>query len=109
MHLTASYQLHLESYACALGNVYTFGPTFRAEKSQPSKHLAELWNVELEMAFANLEDVSNCAEDYIKFLCQSVLENCPEVIKFMAKKVYNTLWDCLKSVATSSFERIIYT
>ncbi|KAK9159760.1 hypothetical protein Syun_006101 [Stephania yunnanensis] len=109
MHLSASYQLHLESYACALGNVYTFGPTFRAEKSQPSKHLEESWNVELEMAFADLEDVSNCAEDYIKFLCQSVLENCPEVIKFMAKRVDNTLWDCLKSIATSSFERITYT
>ncbi|KAK9151706.1 hypothetical protein Syun_010015 [Stephania yunnanensis] len=55
------------------------------------------------------EDVSNCAEDYIKFLCQSVLENFPEVITFMAKRVDNTLWDCLKSVATSSFERITYT
>ncbi|KAK9138573.1 hypothetical protein Sjap_009167 [Stephania japonica] len=109
MHLTASYQLHLESYACALGNVYTFGPTFRAEKSLPSKHLAESWTVELEMAFADLEDVSNCAEDYIKFLCQSVLENCPEVIKFIAKRVDNTLRDCLESVATSSFQRITYT
>ncbi|OVA08677.1 Aspartyl/Asparaginyl-tRNA synthetase [Macleaya cordata] len=109
MYLTVSSQLHLESYASALGSVYTIGPTFSAEKSQSLKHLAEMWMVEVEIAFADLEDVMNCAEDYLKFLCQWVLENCSDDLKFASKRIDKTTIDHLQSVASSSFEKITYT
>ncbi|KAK9161567.1 hypothetical protein Syun_007908 [Stephania yunnanensis] len=85
MHLTASYQLHLKSYVCALGNVNTFGPTFRAEKSQPSKHLAELWNVELEMAFADLEKLNphDVAHAYLFNLIQSFKHVSYSIVTFL--------------------------
>ncbi|XP_006850236.2 asparagine--tRNA ligase, cytoplasmic 1 isoform X3 [Amborella trichopoda] len=108
-YLTVSGQLHLESYACALGNVYTFGPTFRAEKSESTRHLAEFWMVEPEMAFAELEDAMNCAEDYVKFLCQWLIDNCLEDMKLMSKLIDKNIFDRLRLVASSSFERITYT
>nr|DAD24072.1 TPA_asm: hypothetical protein HUJ06_025535 [Nelumbo nucifera] len=107
--LTVSGQLHLESYACSLGSVYTFGPRFRAEKQQNRKHLAEMWEVELEMAFSHLEDVMACAEDYLKFLCQWVLENCSEDMQFVKKRIDRSVTDRLKLVASNSFEKITYT
>ncbi|XP_058093506.1 asparagine--tRNA ligase, cytoplasmic 2 [Magnolia sinica] len=108
-YLTASSQLHLECYACALGSVYTFGPTFRAEKSHSSKHLAESWMVEIDMVFADLEDLMNCAEDYLKFLCQQILENCSDDLQLVSKRIDKASIDRLGSITSSSFERITYT
>ncbi|XP_042497492.1 asparagine--tRNA ligase, cytoplasmic 2 [Macadamia integrifolia] len=108
-YLTVSGQLHLESYACALGNVYTFGPTFQAEKTQNIQHLAESWVVELEMAFSDLEDVMNCAVDFLKFLCQWILEHCSDDMGFVCKRIDVTSSERLQSLVSSSFERITYT
>ncbi|KAL5718130.1 asparagine--tRNA ligase [Ranunculus cassubicifolius] len=108
MYLTVSSQLHLESYACALGNVYSFGPTFQAQKSQSTRHLAELWMVELEIAFADLEDAMDCAEDYLKFLCKWILEHCSDDMKFVSKQVDQTIVDRIQSISSNSFQRITY-
>ncbi|CAA7388532.1 unnamed protein product [Spirodela intermedia] len=107
--LTVSGQLQVETYACALGNVYTFGPTFRAEHSHTSRHLAEFWMVEPEIAFANLEDDMNYAESYVKFLCQWLLDHSLEDMEFMAKNYDKTAIERLKLVASSPFVRISYT
>ncbi|AES81830.2 cytoplasmic asparagine-tRNA ligase [Medicago truncatula] len=104
--LTVSGQLQVESYACALSSVYTFGPTFRAENSHTSRHLAEFWMVEPEIAFADLEDDMKCAEAYVKFLCQWLLDNCLEDMEFMADK---GCIDRLKMVASTPFIRLTYT
>ncbi|RRT82402.1 hypothetical protein B296_00007089 [Ensete ventricosum] len=114
--LTVSGQLQVETYACALGNVYTFGPTFRAEHSHTSRHLAEFWMVEPEIAFANLEvlhveivDDMNYAESYVKFLCKWLLDNCLEDMEFMVKNFDKAAIERLKLVSSSPFERISYT
>lgn len=107
--LTVSGQLQVETYACALGNVYTFGPTFRAEHSHTSRHLAEFWMVEPEIAFANLEDDMNYAENYVRFLCKWLLEHCREDMEFMVKQFDKTAIDRLKLVSATPFERISYT
>ncbi|XP_073100288.1 asparagine--tRNA ligase, cytoplasmic 3 isoform X2 [Elaeis guineensis] len=107
--LTVSGQLQVETYACALGNVYTFGPTFRAEHSHTSRHLAEFWMVEPEIAFANLEDDMNYAENYVKFLCRWLLDHCHDDMEFMAKNFDKTAIDRLKLVSSTPFERISYT
>ncbi|CAI8619707.1 unnamed protein product [Vicia faba] len=107
--LTVSGQLQVESYVCALSSVYTFGPTFRAENSHTSRHLAEFWMVEPEIAFADLEDDMNCAEAYVKFLCQWLLDNCLEDMQFMADKIDKGCIDRLKLVASSPFVRLSYT
>ncbi|KAH0462803.1 hypothetical protein IEQ34_010378 [Dendrobium chrysotoxum] len=107
--LTVSGQLQVETYACALGNVYTFGPTFRAEHSHTSRHLAEFWMVEPEIAFANLEDDMNYAESYVKFLCKWLLDHCLEDMEFMVKNVDKTAIERLKLVSLMPFERISYT
>ncbi|ONK61657.1 uncharacterized protein A4U43_C08F32230 [Asparagus officinalis] len=107
--LTVSGQLQVETYACALGNVYTFGPTFRAEHSHTSRHLAEFWMVEPEIAFANLEDDMNYAENYVRFLCKWLLDHCLEDMEFMVKNFDKTAIDRLKLVSSSPFERISYT
>jgi hypothetical protein len=75
-YLTVSGQIQGEYYACALSNIYTFGPTFRAENSHTSRHLAEFWMIEPEMAFCDLTDDMQCAEDYVRFCCQSILKTC---------------------------------
>ncbi|KAJ8634380.1 hypothetical protein MRB53_027716 [Persea americana] len=108
-YLSVSAQLHIESYACALGSVYAFGPTFRTKDSHSSRHLAESWMVELEIAFAELEDAMNCVEDYVKFLCKWILENCSNDMKLLAKRIDKTSMDRLQSVASSTFERLTYT
>ncbi|KAH9305097.1 hypothetical protein KI387_009501, partial [Taxus chinensis] len=108
-YLTLSGQLHVESYACALSSVYTFGPTFRAESSQNTRYLAEYWMVEPEIAFADLEDAMNCAEDFLKFLCQWMLDNCLDDMKFMANQFDKTIFDRLRLVASTPFARITYT
>ncbi|KAI4350753.1 hypothetical protein L6164_005174 [Bauhinia variegata] len=107
--LTVSGQLQVESYACALSNVYTFGTTFRAEHSHTSRHLAEFWMVEPEIAFADLEDDMNCAEAYVKFMCQWLLDNCIEDMEFMADKFDKGCIDRLKMVASTPFKRLSYT
>ncbi|KAA3468283.1 asparaginyl-tRNA synthetase family protein [Gossypium australe] len=78
--------LAVETYAYAVSNVYTFGPTFRAEQSHTSRHLAEFWMVEPEIAFADLQDDMNCAEAYVKYLCKWLLEKCLDDMEFMAKR-----------------------
>ncbi|KAK7369870.1 hypothetical protein VNO80_11916 [Phaseolus coccineus] len=107
--LTVSGQLQVESYVCALSSVYTFGPTFRAENSHTSRHLAEFWMVEPEIAFAELKDDMNCAEAYVKFMCQWLLDNCLEDMEFMADKFDKGCIDRLKLVAFSPFIRVSYT
>ncbi|KAI4314375.1 hypothetical protein L6164_027289 [Bauhinia variegata] len=107
--LTVSGQLQVESYACALSSVYTFGPTFRAEHSHTSRHLAEFWMVEPEIAFADLEDDMNCAEAYVKFICQWLLENCIDDMEFMADKFDKGCINRLKMVSSTPFMRLSYT
>ncbi|RYR66966.1 hypothetical protein Ahy_A03g013173 isoform B [Arachis hypogaea] len=107
--LTVSGQLQVESYASALGGVYTFGPTFRAENSHTSRHLAEFWMVEPEIAFAELKDDMNCAEAYVKFLCKWLLDNCLEDMEFMADKFDKGCIDRLKMVSSTPFVRVTYT
>nr|DAD44509.1 TPA_asm: hypothetical protein HUJ06_002739 [Nelumbo nucifera] len=107
--LTVSGQLQVEGFACALSSVYTFGPTFRAEHSHTSRHLAEFWMVEPEIAFADLEDDMNCAEAYVKFLCCWLLDNCLDDMQFMIKNFDKSAIDRLKMVLSTPFERISYT
>ncbi|KAJ4720546.1 Cytoplasmic asparagine-tRNA ligase [Melia azedarach] len=107
--LTVSGQLQVETYACAVSSVYTFGPTFRAENSHTSRHLAEFWMVEPEIAFADLKDDMNCAEAYVKFLCQWLLDKCLDDMQFMAKNYDKSCIDHLRMVASTPFERISYT
>ncbi|KAG5514857.1 hypothetical protein RHGRI_036040 [Rhododendron griersonianum] len=106
--LTSSGRLHLESYACALGNVYSFGPRFRAQKLESKKQVAEMWMIELEIAFSQLEDAMNCADDFLKFVSKWVLENCSEDLKFLSKRVDPTIVDRLQLLTSSSFQRISY-
>lgn len=108
-NLTVSGQLNAETYACALGNVYTFGPTFRAENSNTRRHLSEFWMIEPEMAFADINDDVQLAEDYVRFLMKSVLDNCEEDLTFFDNRIQKGLIDNLKHIADSSFERINYT
>ena len=107
--LTVSGQLNAETYECSLGNVYTFGPTFRAENSNTRRHLSEFWMIEPEMAFADLDDDATLAEDYIRYLMKSVLENCEEDLAFFNQRIQKGLIESLKNIADSSFERISYT
>ncbi len=108
-YLTVSGQLEAETYACALGKVYTFGPTFRAENSNTSRHLAEFWMVEPEMAFYELEDNMNLAEEFLKFLFRSVLEACGEDMQFFEKWINPDVIKRLESIVESEFVRIPYT
>ena len=108
-YLTVSGQLEGEAYACALGNIYTFGPTFRAENSNTRRHLAEFWMVEPEMAFADLADDADLAEAYIRFLCRTLLETCPEDLAFFNKRIDATLIDTLTGIADSDFARVEYS
>ncbi len=107
--LTVSGQLEAETHACALGQVYTFGPTFRAENSNTRRHLAEFWMVEPEMAFADLEDDADLAEDYIKHLFRQVLDHCGPDMEFFNQRIDKTLVDTLSAIADSRFARISYT
>ena len=108
-HLTVSGQLNGESFATAFRNIYTFGPTFRAENSNTVKHAAEFWMVEPEICFADLKDDMDLAEDMIKYIISYVLEECPEEMEFFNKFIDNTLLDRLNNVINSDFGRISYT
>ena len=108
-NLTVSGQLSAEMFALSLGDVYTFGPTFRAENSQTSRHVAEFWMVEPEMAFCDLKGNMDLAEEMIKFLTRFVLEECNDDIELFAKYVDKTLIKTLDNVASSDFKRLSYT
>ncbi|HAR86144.1 MAG TPA: asparagine--tRNA ligase [Clostridium sp.] len=108
-NLTVSGQLAAEAYALAFRNVYTFGPTFRAENSNTARHAAEFWMVEPEIAFADLKDDMTLAEDMIKYIINYVLENAPEEMEFFNSFVDKGLLERLKHVATSDFGHVTYT
>jgi asparaginyl-tRNA synthetase len=108
-YLTVSGQLSAETYAMAFRNVYTFGPTFRAEDSNTTRHAAEFWMIEPEIAFADLDDVMDLAEDMIKYIFQYVLENAPEEMEFFNRFVDRTVMDRLDNVIHSEFGRLSYT
>ncbi|CCO24086.1 asparagine--tRNA ligase [Maridesulfovibrio hydrothermalis] len=108
-HLTVSGQLSAEMYALSLGQVYTFGPTFRAEKSNTPRHAAEFWMIEPEIAFADLNDNMDLGEEMVKYLINHILETCADDIGLFAKFVDKTLMDTLKNTLDNKFERITYT
>lgn len=121
-NLTVSGQLEAEAYAMALGKVYTFGPTFRAENSNTSRHLAEFWMIEPEMAFYDLEDNMDLAEDFIKDILNYILENCEEDLMFLEKRLLDeektkpqaersgmALIEKLKFITENEFKRVPYT
>ena len=107
--LTVSGQLEAETFALAFRNVYTFGPTFRAENSNTARHASEFWMIEPEMAFAELSDDMDVAEDMIKYIINYVMENAPEEMEFFNKFVDEGLLDRLQNIVSSDFERITYT
>ena len=108
-HLTVSGQLNAETYAEAFRNVYTFGPTFRAENSNTVKHAAEFWMIEPEICFATLKDDMDLAEDMIKYIFSYTIENCPEEMNFFYQFIDKTLEERLQNVINSDFARISYT
>ncbi|MDP6058199.1 MAG: asparagine--tRNA ligase [Pirellulaceae bacterium] len=108
-YLTVSGQLEAEIYATALGKVYTFGPTFRAENSNTSRHLSEFWMIEPEMAFFDLTDNMGLAERFLKRIVSDVLANCIEDMEFFAERIEKTAVTRLESLANSEFVRLSYT
>ncbi len=108
-NLTVSGQLNGETFAMAFRNIYTFGPTFRAENSNTPRHAAEFWMIEPEMAFADLSDDMDVAEDMLKYIIRFVLDNAPEEIAFFNSFVDRGLLERLESVVNSEFGRITYT
>ncbi len=108
-YLTVSGQLEAEIFACALGKVYTFGPTFRAENSNTSRHLAEFWMIEPEMAFFDLNDNMDLAEAFIKRVVTDVLEKCTEDMDFFNERIEKGIIDRLKHVRDTPFVRLTYT
>ncbi len=108
-NLTVSGQLEGEIFALAFRNIYTFGPTFRAENSNTARHASEFWMIEPEMAFADLDDNMDVAEAMVKYIIDYVLENAPEEMEFFDKFVDKGLLDRLKHIVDSDFERVTYT
>lgn len=108
-NLTVSGQLNGETYAMAFRNIYTFGPTFRAENSNTTRHAAEFWMIEPEIAFADLEDDMQLAEDMLKYIINYVLENAPEEMAFFNNFVDKGLLERLDNIVNSDFGRITYT
>ena len=109
VNLTVSGQLNGEMFATAFGNIYTFGPTFRAENSNTPRHAAEFWMIEPEMAFADLSDNMDVAEAMVKYIIKYVMENAPEEMEFFNKFIEPGLIDRLENVVNNDFERITYT
>jgi asparaginyl-tRNA synthetase len=107
--LTVSGQLSVENFACGMGDVYTFGPTFRAENSNTTRHLAEFWMIEPEIAFADLNDVMDLAEDYVKYCIRYVIANNADDIDFFNSWVDKGLKDRLENVTSNQFKRLSYT
>jgi len=107
--LTVSGQLNVEAYCLAMSKVYTFGPTFRAENSNTSRHLAEFWMVEPEIAFANLDDNADLAEDLLRHVTQHVLDHCEQDLAFFNDRIDSEVISRLEQVASSPFERMEYS
>lgn len=107
--LTVSGQLEGELFALAFGDVYTFGPTFRAENSNTARHASEFWMIEPEMAFANLADDADLAEKFIKYLCNFALEECADEMAFFDKHIENGLIERIAKVAEADFVRMEYS
>ena len=107
--LTVSGQLEGEIYALALSEIYTFGPTFRAENSNTSRHLSEFWMVEPEMAFYDLDDDMDLAEEFIKYLLADIIENCYEDMEFFNQRIDKTILKTLQHILDNQFERLTYT
>ncbi|MFN3682553.1 MAG: asparagine--tRNA ligase [Fimbriimonadaceae bacterium] len=108
-YLTVSGQLEAETFACSMTNVYTFGPTFRAENSNSARHLAEFWMVEPEMAFCDLQGDMELAEEFLKYVIRHVLDHCAEDLEFFNKRIEPELLSTLTHVAESRFEHLTYT
>ena len=107
--LTVSGQLHAEAFALAFRDVYTFGPTFRAENSNTSRHASEFWMIEPEIAFADLGDVMNLIEDMLKYCIQYVLDNAPAEMEFFNERIDTTLLAKLTGLLDTEFKRMSYT
>lgn len=107
-YLTVSGQLNAEIAALAMSDVYTFGPTFRAENSHTPRHLAEFWMIEPEMAFADLCDAIDCAEEYVKYVINYILKHCEKDLAFFDKFIKKGLLQSLKNLVDSSFEKVSY-
>jgi len=108
-HLTVSGQLEAEIGALALSRVYTFGPTFRAENSNTSRHLAEFWMVEPELAFCDLDGLAELCEEFLRSVLASLLERCPDDLAFFAKRIEPTVVETLQHIAETPFERLTYS
>jgi asparaginyl-tRNA synthetase len=108
-YLTVSGQLNAETLACGLGKVYTFGPTFRAENSNTSRHLAEFWMVEPEMAFFELTDNMDLSEAFLKRIFRDALTHCAEDMQFFKERIDNTVIETVEQIVDSDFERLPYT
>ncbi|MCW8107870.1 asparagine--tRNA ligase [Alteromonas ponticola] len=108
-YLTVSGQLNVETYCNAMSKVYTFGPTFRAENSNTSRHLAEFWMIEPEVAFADLSDVAQLAEDMLKYVCKAVLDERADDMAFFAQRINKDVIDRLEKLIHSDFVRMDYT
>ncbi|MGL5427483.1 MAG: asparagine--tRNA ligase [Cetobacterium sp.] len=108
-NLTVSGQLNGETYCSAFRNIYTFGPTFRAEQSNTSRHAAEFWMIEPEIAFADLEANMDLAEDMIKYIIKYVMDECPEEMEFFNQFIEKGLFDKLNNVLTNDFGKVTYT
>ena len=108
-NLTVSGQLNGETYAMAFKNIYTFGPTFRAENSNTTRHAAEFWMIEPEIAFADLEDDMMLAESMLKYVINYVIEHAPEEMAFFNNFVDKGLLDRLENVVNNDFARVTYT
>ncbi|MDE5943277.1 MAG: asparagine--tRNA ligase [Clostridia bacterium] len=107
--LTVSGQLEGEMAAMGLGRIYTFGPTFRAEHSNTTRHAAEFWHIEPEVCFADIHDIIEIAEDFIKYIISDVVENCPDELAYFDERVEKGLIEKLKHVVASDFGKITYT
>ncbi|MGQ0636115.1 MAG: asparagine--tRNA ligase [Planctomycetaceae bacterium] len=107
--LTVSGQLEAETFACAVGDVYTFGPTFRAENSNTPRHLAEFWMVEPEMPFCELDDDMRLAEDFIRTIISEVLAQCPDDMQFFNERIDKTILETLENIVKHDFARLSYT
>jgi asparaginyl-tRNA synthetase len=108
-YLTVSGQLEAEIMAMAFTNVYTFGPTFRAENSNTSRHLAEFWMIEPEMAFCDLDGNMDLAEEFLKYIFRAVLERCPEDMEFFNQRIDQTVLETADNIINNEFARITYT
>jgi asparaginyl-tRNA synthetase len=107
--LTVSGQLEAETFACAVGDCYTFGPTFRAENSNTTRHLSEFWMVEPEMPFYELADNMRLAEEFIRTILRAVLDRCPDDMKFFAERIDKTVLETLENIVSHEFLRLSYT